>query len=120
MPTSGRTAGAAAAVGLQLVVLYAPRAPAVATGGVPVDTLVHVLVFLLPTVALVRAGVPWSWAVGLMAAHAPVSELVQHALLPNRSGEPLDVVADLAGVALGAWLVRPRGATDAGAPSPGG
>jgi VanZ family protein len=99
-----------AAVGLQLAVLYAPRTPAVATGGLPIDKLIHVGVFLLPTVALVRAGVPRGWAIGLMAAHAPVSELLQHVVLPGRSGEPMDVVADLAGVALGAWLVRPGGA----------
>jgi hypothetical protein len=101
------SAVAAAALGLQFVVLYAPRSPGVSTG-LPVDTLVHVVVFLLPTAALVRAGVPRGWAIGLMAAHAPASELLQHALLPNRSGEPMDVVADLVGVALGAWLVRPR------------
>lgn len=95
-------------MGLQLAVLYAPRAPAVDTGGFPLDKVIHVAVFLLPTVALARAGMPRSWAIGLMAAHAPVSELIQHVLLPDRSGEPLDVLADLTGVALGALLIRPR------------
>jgi VanZ family protein len=99
-----------AAVGLQLAVLYAPRTPAVATGCQPIAKLIHVGVFLLPTVALVRAGVPRGWAIGLMAAHGPASELLQHVVLPGRSGEPMDVVADLLGVGLGAWLVRPGGA----------
>jgi VanZ family protein len=122
MPSADRvaTATAAAAVGLQLAVLYAPRTPAVATGGLPVDKVIHVGVFLLPTVALVRAGVARRWAIGLMAAHAPASELLQHAMLPGRSGEPMDVVADLVGVALGAWLVRPGGAwaVEPATPSP--
>ena len=100
---------AALAVGVQLAVLYAPDAPAVDTAGLPVDKLVHVAVFLVPTVALVMAGVPRGWAVGLMAAHAPISEVLQHLLLGARSGTPLDVVADLVGVAIGAFVTRPGG-----------
>ena len=43
------------------------------------------------------------------------SEVLQGALLPNRSGDPWDVVADLVGVAAGlavggAWAGRVRGA----------
>jgi VanZ family protein len=41
-------------------------------------------------------------AVLLFAIHAPVSELVQHFLLPGRSGDVWDAVLDLVGVALGA------------------
>lgn len=95
-------------MGLQAVVLYAPRAPQVDSGGLPIDKLVHLVVFALPTAALVAVGVPRPWAIGLMAAHAPASELVQHALLPSRSGEVLDMVADLTGVAIGALLVGDR------------
>ena len=61
----------------------------------------HVAVFALPTVALIGAGVPRGWVIGLMAVHAPLSEVVQGALLADRSPEGADVVADLAGVALG-------------------
>jgi VanZ family protein len=44
---------------------------------------------------------------GLVAAYAVVSELIQGFALPGRSGDPLDVVADLAGVAAG-WLLARR------------
>jgi hypothetical protein len=42
----------------------------------------------------------------LLALHGIESELVQHALLPARSGDPADAVADLAGVAVGGVLPR--------------
>ena len=105
MPPRSRTAVAAAAVVVNLAVLYAPRAPAVDSGGLPLDKLVHVAVFALPTIALARAGVPRGWAVGLMAAHAPLSETIQHRLLADRSGEVGDVVADLAGVGIAAAVL---------------
>jgi VanZ family protein len=101
MSQRGRAGLAALALGVQLAVLYAPRAPAMDTGGIPVDKLVHVAVFALPTVALIGAGVPRGWVIGLMALHAPLSEVIQGALLTDRSAEGADVVADLAGVALG-------------------
>lgn len=101
---------AAAAVLLNLLVLFAPRAPSVSTGGLPVDKVVHLLVFAWPTVALIRLGLPRRWVVLGMAAWAPLSELVQWRLLDQRSGNPLDVVADLLGVSVGIWLARsPRG-----------
>lgn len=94
----------------QLVVLYAPRTPS--TGGVPgVDKVVHVAVFALVVWAGLRAGVARSLVLLVSVVHAPVSELLQATLLPNRSGEPLDVVADLLGCALG-FALR-------GGPSPG-
>ena len=88
----------------QLAALYWPR---VDLQG-PVtwsDKVVHVLLFLLPTVAGLLAGVRPAYVVGLLALHAPVSELVQHYLLPNRSGDPWDAVADLSGVVLGVTSV---------------
>jgi hypothetical protein len=105
MPDRRSAAVATLAVGLNLAVLYAPRAPAVATAGVPVDKVVHVVVFALPTVALARAGVPRGWAVGVMALHAPISEAIQHNLLSDRSGELGDIVADLVGVGIGAAVL---------------
>ena len=109
MARSTHADAAFGALGLQLAVLYAPRAPGVATGGLPVDKVVHAVVFALPTVALARAGVPRGWAVGLMALHAPVSEAIQHNLLRDRSGELGDIVADLVGVGIGAAVLwRPR------------
>ena len=69
------------------------------------DKVVHVALFLAPTVAGLLAGVRPAYVVGLLALHAPVSELVQHYLLPNRSGDPWDAVADLSGVVLGVTSV---------------
>lgn len=94
-----------AAVVVQLVVLYAPRAPS--TGGVPgLDKLVHVLVFGLVVAAGLRVCAPGWLVLLLTVVHAPVSEMVQAVVLANRSGDPLDVLADLVGCALGWWVGR--------------
>ena len=69
------------------------------------DKVAHVTLFLAPTVAGLLAGVRPAYLVGLLALHAPVSELAQHYLLPHRSGELWDAVADLSGVVLGVTSV---------------
>jgi VanZ family protein len=95
----------ALAVVVQLVVLYAPRAPS--TGPVPgVDKLVHATVFAAVAWAAVRCGFARPLVAAVLAAHAVLSELVQAGLLPGRSGDPLDVVADVAGVVLVLLLTR--------------
>ena len=124
MPRSAAArTSALAAVLLNLMVLYAPRVPAVPTGGLPADKLVHVVAFALPTIALAWAGVPWRWVVAGMAGHALLSEVVQAAVLPDRSGDPWDVVADLLGIALGVavlgWLARRSARSAALRPGPG-
>lgn len=100
----------AAAVLVNLVVLYLPRAPS--TGDLPhVDKLVHVAVFAAVLVTGVGAGLARRWLAAVLAVHAVTSELVQHFLLAHRSGDPLDVLADLVGVGLGllrALWVRER------------
>lgn len=87
-----------------LAALYWPRVDIVGpvTWG---DKVVHVLLFLAPTVAGLRAGVRPAYLVALLALHAPVSELLQHHLLPNRTGDAWDAVADLGGVVLGVTSV---------------
>ena len=87
-----------------LVALYWPRVDIVG----PVtwsDKVGHVLLFLAPTVAGLLAGVRPAYLVALLALHAPVSELLQHYLLPHRSGDAWDAVADLGGVVLGVTSV---------------
>jgi hypothetical protein len=89
------------AVVLQLVLLYAPS-----SGGVSpfpnFDKLVHSAMFALPVFFALLARLPRVPVIAVLALHAPVSELIQWTLLPNRSGDPWDVVADLVGVTLGA------------------
>jgi hypothetical protein len=96
-----------AALAVQLVVLYVPRVPVVGAVGLPgADKVVHATVFGAVTLAGLRAGLSPALVLGLGAAHAPLSELLQHLVLPGRSGDPFDVVADLVGVALGALAAR--------------
>jgi len=119
---SGTTAGAAAgkpnrlwqvalgvALAVQLVTLYSPQvagAPQIAG----MDKVVHVLVFAAPALAALLAGISAPWVLGVLAVHAPLSELIQHFGLSHRSGDVSDVLADFAGVALGwsAFLVLRR------------
>ena len=90
-------------VAVHLAALYWPRVDI--QGPVTwTDKVVHVLLFGVPTLLLLRAWRrPWP-AVGLIALHAPLSELAQHFWLPNRSGDAWDAVADLGGVVLGVTL----------------
>lgn len=93
------------AVLVQLVALYAPRAPS--EGGVPyLDKVVHLLLFAAVVFTGLRAGVPKGVVLVLSVVQAPVSELLQWAVLPHRDGDVRDMVADLLGCALGWWLAR--------------
>jgi VanZ family protein len=100
----------ALAVLVQLVVLYNPTQPSVGgLASVPgLDKLVHATVFALVMVAGRRARLPRLPLLVLTVVQAPVSEAVQAGLLPHRSGDPFDVVADLVGCLLGWWLTRER------------
>lgn len=100
----------------QLLGLYLPRASGAAwfPGA---DKLQHAVAFALPVVLI-----PWAdtlrrraagWpprarilvlVVWVSAAHAVVSELVQHQAYANRVGDPLDVLADWSGIAIGGLL----------------
>lgn len=102
---AARWAILALAVAVQLIVLYSPRAVSTPPG-LPVDKLVHIAIFGFVAWAGVRAGIPLGWVVGVLLAHAVISEIVQAWMLPNRSGDPWDAVADTVGTLLGAWLGR--------------
>ncbi len=103
-------AAAAAAVVVQCLVLYAPQAPG--TAPFPnADKVVHATVFLVPALLGLAARLPRRAVVGALAVHAVLSEVVQGVLLPDRSGDPWDAVADLGGVGLavlGWWLAGRR------------
>lgn len=91
------------AVVLQLMVLYVPTTPE--GPGIPgFDKLVHAGIFLLPAAIGVLAGIRPVLLGGILAAHAVLSEVLQHLVLPGRAGDPWDVLANLAGVALGLVL----------------
>ena len=96
------------ALAVQLAVLYWPRAVQPATG-LPWDKLVHALIFGAVYATGVRAGIRWWVWLAVCLVHAPVSELVQDALLPQRSGDPYDAVADAAGVLVAAVAVGVAG-----------
>jgi hypothetical protein len=90
------------AVVVQLISLYSPEMP----GGPQIaglDKVVHLSIFAAPVLAALMAGISAPLALGILAVHAPLSELIQHFALTHRSGDVLDTVADLAGVAIG-WL----------------
>jgi hypothetical protein len=90
------------ALAVQLIAVYAPDGP----GGPEInglDKVIHVLIFAAPALAALMVGIRARWALGILAVHAPVSELIQHFVLPQRSGDVLDVLADLGGVVLGGW-----------------
>jgi hypothetical protein len=89
------------ALTVNLLVLYWPRQ--VSDGGPPyADKLVHAAIFAAVASTGLRAGLPARWLLGCLAAHAVTSEMVQHWLLPDRSGDARDVLADLVGMTVGA------------------
>jgi hypothetical protein len=97
----------ALAVAVQLLVLYLPRVDTGGVDGPGLDKVVHATVFAAVAWTGRRAGVPVRLLAGLLVLQAVGSELVQGLLLPDRSGDPLDALADLAGVAVG--LALPTG-----------
>jgi VanZ family protein len=93
-----------AAVALQLYGVYSPREAGPHVGIPQIDKVAHCFLFAAVAFTGLKVGVPARWLLGALAANAIVSELVQHWLLPQRDGDPFDVLADLVGVVLGAWL----------------
>jgi len=105
------------AVAVQLWGLYRPTAPG--TAWFPgADKVQHAVGFALPVILIavayalrrraegrrprIRVLVAVAW---VFVAHAVVSELIQHAFYAHRDGDPLDVLADWSGIAVGALLI---------------
>lgn len=101
---------------VHLAVLYTPDPDVPGTGVPGLDKATHLLVFAALTWAGLRAGLAAGWFVPAVLAHAVVSELVQHHLLPGRAGDPWDVVADVVGVGLGVLAHRRRRPSPSGSP----
>lgn len=106
-PRAWRVAFGVACV-VHLAALYAPWAAGPDVGFPYVDKVVHVLLFAVVAYLGPRAGVPARPLFAVLAANAVISEVIQHVALPQRGGDVFDTVADLAGVALGAWIVSAR------------
>lgn len=105
---------AVVAVAVQLFGLYRAGGPPEAGVFPGVDKVEHLLGFAVPLVLVLltawwprnggSAGISRRFGVVVtvvFVAQAVVSELVQAALLPMRSGDPLDAVADSLGLILG-------------------
>ena len=106
---------AALAVALQLYGLYRVTGPPTPPWFPQADKLEHATGFLLPVALVLLAlggrarGLGTELprrvvvvVVAVSAAHAVVSELVQHFWYAARTGDPWDVLADLVGTSLGA------------------
>ena len=92
-------------VAAQFYGLYAPEAPG-GLGFPHSDKVMHALLFAAPVFLALLLGLPPRPVVLVAALHAPLSELVQHYFLPGRTGDSLDITADLVGVVLGLVAAR--------------
>lgn len=105
---------------------YLPSVPDVpAPPSLGLDKLVHVGVFALTVWAIGRLCAPvrrfpMGWVVLAALAHALAIEVLQGALMPERSADVADVLADSLGIAAGvlAWHLERRWIR-AGSPRPG-
>lgn len=89
-------------------VLFWPDPAGSGVQTVGADKVVHLLLFGgLAGTARARFGDARA-VLAAVVGYAAVSEVVQAALLPRRSGDPLDLVADVAGALLGWWLAGRR------------
>jgi VanZ family protein len=107
-PARFTRAALAVAILVNLLVVFWPVPPSGASLFPHADKVAHVLVFATVAWTGRRAAVPLVVLVVLLCVHAVESELVQHVLLPARSGDAGDTIADLAGVAAGSVLPRAR------------
>ncbi|GAA2095747.1 MULTISPECIES: hypothetical protein [Brevibacterium] len=89
---------------VQLTGLYSPSD----SGPAPFphsDKVFHAAAFAAVTATALLAGIRMRWVLALNAAHAIASELIQGFFLDARTGDPLDVLADLVGIGLGVAAV---------------
>lgn len=101
-------AASTVAVAIQLMVLYLPgqATPSVALPGI--DKLIHATVFAVPVWLLATLTGRVTLIAGIFVGHAIASEIIQSRLIPGRSGDPWDLVADLFGIAAAVVAVRAR------------
>lgn len=95
-----------AAVVTNVAALYWPRGVSTAVEIPQLDKVVHLLLFAAVAWTGLRARLQGRVLLPLLVVHAVLSEVLQATLLPQRSGDPADVLADLAGVLAGILLAR--------------
>jgi hypothetical protein len=101
------------AVSLSVIVLFTP-ASGVPTAPPGTDKVVHFLLFALLMASARYARLPSGPLVGVLLGYAAVSEVLQWLITPlHRSGDVLDALVDVAGIALG-YLVTRRLAVSGG------
>ncbi|HEY9471283.1 MAG TPA: VanZ family protein [Propionibacteriaceae bacterium] len=111
--------GAVFAVLVQLWGLYRVAGPPQPPWFPFADKVEHAVGFAVPVLLILlaialRGPMSWQWpnmrtgvfVVAIFAAHGVVSELVQHQWYRYRTGDPLDVLADWVGIAVGMLLIR--------------
>ncbi|HEX5384821.1 MAG TPA: VanZ family protein [Propionibacteriaceae bacterium] len=111
--------GAVFAVLVQLWGLYRVAGPPQPPWFPFADKVEHAVGFAVPVLFILlaialRGSMSWQWpnmrtgvfVVAIFAAHGVVSELVQHQWYRYRTGDPLDVLADWVGIAVGMLLIR--------------
>lgn len=94
----------AAALAVNLVTMYAPSVPG-PTSTLRLDLVGHALSFAALTFTGLLAGIPPRVLLALVVANAVASELVQHLLLPDRTGDVTDLMADGVGIVAG-WFAH--------------
>ena len=111
-------AAALLAVLLQMWGLYRVTGPPQPAWFRHADKLDHTVGFALPVLLILLTvtmrGVGWQWPgprssaliVAVFAAHGVVSEVIQHLWYRYRTGDPSDVIADWAGIAVGVLVFR--------------
>lgn len=102
----------------QTLALYWPRAAPAAPEGIGLDKVAHVALFAVVAYAGTRANVRQTWLIGLLLGQAVLSEMVQGLWLTQRSGDGWDVIADVAGIALGIGIARHWGGRASAASDP--
>ncbi|GAA0594648.1 VanZ family protein [Kribbella sandramycini] len=93
----------AVACALQLYGVYSPGSPGPEELFPGIDKIAHFGLFAAVAFTGLKVGVPARWLLVALVANTVASELVQHYLLPHRDGDVFDALADLIGVAVGAW-----------------
>ena len=91
-----------AAIAINLYSMYAPRVPGPSTS-LRLDLVGHAASFAALAFTGLLAGLKARWWLPLVALNAVASELIQGFLLPDRSGDLIDLAADALGIVVG-WL----------------